>query len=78
MHQHLVTFLAHRFGLKKLSAEWHQGLQAAMATFESADAHVKLFRKVLPSRARKPRGHGCALGELSATPLRGSLIADRL
>mmetsp|Transcript_45253 Transcript_45253/g.114580 ORF Transcript_45253/g.114580 Transcript_45253/m.114580 type:complete len:546 (+) Transcript_45253:52-1689(+) len=47
MHQHLVTFLAHRFGLKKLSAEWHQGLQAAMATFESADAHVKLFRKVL-------------------------------
>lgn len=57
MQQHLATFLAHKFGLKKLSAEWHQGLQAALAAFEPADAHVKLFRKVrpgVPSRSARP------------------------
>ncbi len=47
MHQHLYTFLNHKFGVKSIIAEWATSIVAAADKFADVDCEVAVFGRVL-------------------------------
>jgi hypothetical protein len=47
MHQHLYTFLNHRFGIKSLITEWAQSIIVAVDKFSDVDCEVAVFGRCL-------------------------------
>ena len=43
LHQHLYTFLNHKFGIRSLITEWAQSIVVAVDRFADTDCEVAVF-----------------------------------